>query len=235
MTPRSQQPEWGVPAMRPNKTTLLVGAMVVFSVCPITNADLIVNGSFEVPQLTEAWTNLDDIPGWIGGIGGVEVQADSEGSANARAIASGEQFVELDTYRNSSMFQHVPTNAGAVYELVFAYAPRNSHRNRPIDSNDVEVRWEGNRVALMSGPTSPELFSEETWTIHSFQVTATSNTGSSRLQFTALGTSDSAGGLIDRVCLTQIPEPSSMLLLTLVGLACLRSCRWSCCVPATTC
>lgn len=205
--------------MRFYRLTLLPALIVVFGGSQIANASSIVNGSFEDPPLTVDFAIFDDIPGWSGGVGGIEIQADIAGDFTARGIAPGEQFVELDTTLNSSMFQDVPTSAGAVYKLVFAYAPRN-FMSRPADSNDVEVSWEGDQVALMGGPSLPDFFRQETWTTHSFLVTATSNTGFSRLQFNALGTSDSVGGLIDRVAISQIPEPSSIIYVwSLIGVS----------------
>jgi hypothetical protein len=196
----------------------------------LANATLIENGSFEDPPVG-GWHIFTNIPGWTGGVAGIEVQRDKKGVYTASGIALGEQFVELDTDRNSSMFQDVPTNAGTIYELTFGYAPRHtlSMYSRPTDSNDIEVIWEGIHVALMGGRSFSDLFRQEEWVTRTFQVTATSMTGFSRLEFFARGTSDSAGGLIDRVSLIQVPEPSTMILM-MIGVVCLLRRSMSCCL-----
>lgn len=204
----------------------LIGVMAAWGTSPSAGANLITNGSFESPVINTPFVIFENLPGWTGGIGGIEVQADGGGTFVARGIAPGEQFVELDTTQNSSMFQDVATTSGTVYELTFAYAPRNSLPLRATpDSNDISVSWEGNQVAVLGGPSIPELFQQEEWTIYSFQLVANSNTGLSRLQFEALGASDRLGGLLDRVSLIPVPEPSALVLggVALGALCCWRS------------
>lgn len=194
---------------------------VVVSCCVTDTAlsNLIQNGSFEEPEITTAsgYQILERIPGWIGGRGrGIELQADGIGRWTASGIADGEQFAELDTDENSLMYQDVSTQAGSTYLLSFAFAPRQLD-NRPPDSNDVVVLWEGREVALLGGPSVRSAFRQEQWSTHSYALTADSETGFSRLLFQALGPADGKGGLIDRVSIVPmpVPEPSTIAILAM--------------------
>jgi hypothetical protein len=61
--------------------------------------------------------------------------------------------------------------------------------------------------------------------VHSFDLLATSST--TRLQFTAVGTSDSFGGYLDAVSVNAVPEPSVLALSGIAGPGCLAVRRWA--------
>lgn len=211
-------PVWNSMMILKQFRRFMMAVVVSYYVTDTAHSNLIQNGSFEQPELTTAsgYMILDRIPGWIGGGGGIELQADDIGRWTARGIADGEQFAELDTDENSLMYQDVPTQGDTTYLLSFSFAPRQLD-NRPPNSNDLVVLWEGREVALLGGPSVRSAFRQEQWLTHSYELIAGSETGFSRLQFQALGPADGKGGLIDRVSLVQVPEPSARVL-TILGI-----------------
>ena len=209
--------------------------MVAFPHLANASSNLIVNGDFEDPTVSQHFGWFTSIPGWQASEGQIEIQV-SNGFFGGRqvvgqALTPGRQFVELDAAGNGAMYQDVPTVEGSVYELGFFYSPRNGWDGQawPASTNVIDVFWEDVLVDSLSadGPNVPI----NEWTSHSYQLTANSVTGFSRLEFAAGGISDNRGGLIDKVTLIPsdsggsgvVPEPTSgtiwlILLLAGVGL-----------------
>lgn len=111
------------------------------------------------------------------------------------AAADGETWIELDSFGpdggNSGMVQEVDTEAGATYELSFAYTPR---AGVSVDSNVIEVLWNGEVIDSITG----EGVSENTWQTYTYTVDA-SVSDTTALEFRAAGVSDNLGGFIDDV------------------------------------
>lgn len=160
--------------------------------------NLIVNGSFENPDiLTGTWSVHNAITGWSTGGAGVEIRDNVVGTAY-----DGEQFAELDSYSNSSIFQDVNTVVEQSYLLSFAYSPR---INQPSGTNGISVFW--NNVLLDSVTATGS--STNNWTVFEFIV---QGTGQDVLKFAAIGTNDSLGGNLDAVSVSAVPIPAALFL-----------------------
>ena len=195
----------------------LLAMIAVGSVAGLSAQATLVNGSFEdTVQPSGSWNNYSSINGWTGGEYGIELRNNVAGTA-----ADGNNFVELDTYHNSSMFQTVTTTLGGVYNFSFAYAPR---AGVAADSNGIEAWFNNTLVASVTGDGTVS----SAWTEYTFQVTGT---GSDTLLFKAVGTDDSLGGSLDSVAFTAtaVPEPSTCiagaLLLLPFGVSAFRGLR----------
>lgn len=169
--------------------------------------NLLTNGSFEdisaaagVQQLAAGtWSVFSAIPGWTAAAGGgIEVR-----NSNAGLAFDGNQFVELDAYNNSIMFQQIATDAGIWYDLSFYYSPRPGVTS-PADTNNITVFWNGVALDTRGGQGT----GQHDWQKFSYLV---QGTGLDELRFAATGTSDSLGGSLDMVSLS-VPEPASLTL-----------------------
>lgn len=209
----------------------LVSAFALCLACAsAASATALLNGSFEESATENSIRNKDtfdslltgpgrswdiwgNLPGWQSDAGaGIEIQSNRTlGSIDAH---SGGHYVELDSHKNSSMYQDVVLTAGD-YILGFQYSPRRSD----LQSMGIAFSVEG----LLSGnvDTGSARHSVGTWSTVSrlFTVNATDTY---RVRFTATGKSDSYGGLIDSVSLRNasssappaaIPLPLSGVLL----------------------
>lgn len=183
------------------------------------NANLIVNGDFEEPQLgAGAWQVFGAINGWTTTSGsGIEIQNNTIVTAQ-----SGNQYVELDSYSNSSMTQMISgLITGQAYDVSFWYHARTSN-----GSND-------NGINMLWGDSSPgiEVLSIDNikasdqlgWVEFSRSLTATAAT--MYLTFSADGLNNSLGGFVDNVQMSSaVPEPAALGLFVcgLLGLARMR-------------
>ena len=163
----------------------------------------LVNGSFDDQvQNPGSWGVYQSLPGWTTTSGsGIELR-----NAVAGNSFDGGNYVELDSYNNSSMSQAVTTTAGALYTLSFAYSAR---EGIAYASNPIQALWNGSSVATVSADGTAQ--SGNVWNIYSYTVTGT---GHDTLTFAALGTNDTLGGSLDAVSLTAaVPEPSTWALM----------------------
>ena len=98
-------------------------------------ANLVVNGSFEEPELSSgSFSIFETITGWES-TNGIEIQNNVAGAPEPGA---GEQFVELDVSGNSSIFQNISTIEGGCYKISFLYSPRPGVSE---SSNTIIVSW----------------------------------------------------------------------------------------------
>jgi fibro-slime domain-containing protein len=188
--------------------------------------DLITNGSFEEPAVTNN-ANWDiysgSIPGWSAEwmnpapmqgkpeVANIELQRNPLMGWTAQ---DGDQWTELDTDWDGpgggingepasiKLYQDVSVIYGARYTLSFWTAPRPGYGT--VD-NKTEVKW-GNQV-LFGGPIEEDgtSLNQLQWTQHSTNVTAIS--GTMRLTFSDLGDSNSFGALLDNVSLHRVCVP----------------------------
>lgn len=154
--------------------------------------NLVVDGSFEVPDLAGAGSGqytTDALPGgWEStSAGPFELQSNSVGAPSYY----GKQHVELDADTPSSIKQTLGTVAGKRYALSFAYTPRPG-----CGDNRIEVRWNGAVIANLDGKGA--LTRKGGWTLERFSVTA--QAASTDLEFIDRSKAgDKMGGLIDNV------------------------------------
>ncbi len=160
-------------------------------------ANLIFNGSFEQPLLTDhSWAVFKNIPSWVSTSGaGIEIQHNVAGTP-----FDGNQYVELDSNNNSSMSQTVSTVPGTQYLLSVAYSPR---PGVPLRSNGIQVLFDGEPLGTVQQNGCG--LSDTKFTKYIFEVTPTKNTNI--IEFRAVGDDDGVGGYLDDVILA----PSSTL------------------------
>lgn len=190
------------------KQALLFTLVMTFSWS--AKAGLILNGSFEGNDVAEGkwkWYTADKVQGWQGS--NIEIwdnlfQFDS---------FDGSQHIELNSHGSNSadpfsIYQTFETVVGQTYELSFAYSARKS--------ND-----EAFSVALVDSFAQSLLFdliddhTRKQWSVYEQTFTATSNY--TTLRFTSVTpTTRTVGNLIDAVDVTEVSEPKSIALLTLV-------------------
>ncbi|WP_369600411.1 DUF642 domain-containing protein [Hahella sp. SMD15-11] len=205
------------------KTTWKCLTLAAMMAAGTAQANLIVNGDFEAPELTgTSWQVYSSIPGWDKTAGaGIEIQRNT-----VVAAQSGNQYVELDshygTHTNSTMSQVVNTTAGDLYTLSFWYRPRTDNGH---NDNGINVLWDVFGGDLGTFVASNEVLNLEDyrrsthngWMNFTLDLLASAN--QMVLSFQADGKDNTLGGFIDNVSLVaKVPEPGSLALLGL-GLA----------------
>ena len=186
--------------MNPLKTAF---AAIAFAAALPAHANLLIDGGFEQPALSRgSYATLTSIPGWIGAPT-IEVQNHVAGSPY-----EGNQYVELDTDANSSMYQDVSTIAGVTYQIHFEYSPR---PGVAAMSNGISAFWNNSLYAMVA--LNGIGLNDTSWTGYDFTTVATGST--SRLMFSAFGTSDSLGGYLDNVSVVAVPEPGTLQIFGL--------------------
>lgn len=185
---------------------------------PVNAANLVRNGSFEEPLVTNSrqWDFYSSIPGWSLSQGNaIEVQKTIKGIGSA---ADGVQHVELDSNQSSSIFQYLSTEVNRKYSLRFAFSAR---PGTPTSDNILGIKWDGYLIGkLMADGTG---FTDSNW--KNFTYTVTAKTPRTRLEFADLGKSNSVGTYIDNVSVKAVDEPTSglsLLGLGALGFGCVR-------------
>lgn len=170
--------------------------------------NIVVNGSFEQvsgsnSQNPGSYGIYNSIVGWTG-TPNIEVRDSVAGNAQ-----QGSNYVELDAYNNSGMYQ-VVTGTGW-YELSFWYSAR---MNVPAGSNGLSFTFgnlSGQVLTNVAGVPSGNVWQQYTGLVYL--------NGATTLSFSGTGRSDSLGGSLDNVSVTTaVPEPESYAMM-LAGLA----------------
>lgn len=163
--------------------------------------ELVVNGSFEAnAQAAGTWQIYNALTGWTSGPHGIELRNNVAGTAQ-----DGVNFVELDTTKNSAMYQTI-TGTGLV-TLSFWY----SARPYTLWTNGLGYSLGSTSGSVLMGAIN--LTGSNHWK-HFSSVVDLGTSGSSVLSFYALGRSDSYGGSIDNISVTSVvPEPESYAML----------------------
>ena len=191
--------------MKKKYLSVFITGLLLTGVVGIANANLIINGSFENPNLhNKSWSVFKTIEGWstVKKGAGIEVQNNVAGTS-----FDGVQHVELDSLYNSSMEQLViNTFDKELYTLSFYYSPRPGVADT---SNGINVFWDN---TLLGSTITGSTLGNTAWTQYTYSIYGTGT--STSLMFSAGGTSDSFGGYLDAVSLTAapVPEPATMLL-----------------------
>jgi len=176
---------------------------VSLSQSSVTWANLIVNGSFEEPNIaTGTFSIFANISGWTTTFGpGIEIQDNVAGSPFL-----GAQHVELDSTGNSGMAQTIATALGTTYHLSFAYSAR---PGVAAADNIIQVFFNGGLLDTLS--VNGVGLQNTDWHVFSYDVSGAAV--SSILEFRAGGNSNSLGGYLDDVRLEKVPEPQALFLL----------------------
>ncbi|MCQ8877666.1 DUF642 domain-containing protein [Pseudoalteromonas shioyasakiensis] len=151
------------------------------------NLNLVVNGSFEDAAVSDTWELLDSLAGWQHQGAQVEIQ---KSLINIIPVIAGEQYIELDSTANYSIYQDIPTSEGDTYDISFYYSAR---VNGDLDTNIAEVYWDGQLLDTLNSDSVG-------W--KKFTYTVTGSAINTELKFKGAGTSDSYGAFIDDVSVT---------------------------------
>ena len=187
----------------------LVAACLLGSAA-ISNANSIVNGSFEDPFCGGStpcspggnWGLFESIPGWTSPVGVIEI-----GAASVYGITGhhGNQVLELDATGNATVAQVVAGTG--TYTLSFLYADRVGGLVESFD-----VFWNGGLVASLFTPPNPP-----GGVMSPFSTTVVATGAFNTLEFRGTGVSDSFGALIDDVQLNSVPDGGLTALLVGMG------------------
>ena len=145
--------------------------------------------------------------GWTS-TNGIEIRNNVSGTAQ-----SGNNFVELDTTGNSTMFQNIAATGKVVLSFWYSARPFTGA------TNDLGVIFGGFNTTLLAGVSNNT--AQHNWQ-HFSQVVDLGSAPSTHLVFYAGGTSDSYGGSIDNISVTAVPEPETYAML-LAGLGLMGS------------
>lgn len=179
--------------------------------------NLVVNGSFEQQQINAAWTPIATVTGWLSNAPGnsaFEIQTDTAHGGysgfNTHA-ADGQQYLELNTDRLTTITQNVATASIGTYTLSFAYSGRPDTANHATSS--MNVYWGG--TLLNASPLIGN--TNNTW--QTFTLSGLSGAGPlTQLKFESLGplSSTTYGSYLDNVSVTaSVPEPETYAMMLL--------------------
>ena len=178
--------------------TFLIFAAAFAAAIHSTNAQLIINGSFETPD-THTYVNIypgqNTIAPWVVGLHTVEVGDGILNGFMTVAAFEGAQFLDLNGLGRGRLTQAFATTPGALYTFTFAYA--NNFHADPSSTASARVRvFDGlgnrlNQTINHTGSVNGDLH----WKVFNGQFTAVTNTTS--LEFTSLtDVNGYSGGII---------------------------------------
>lgn len=196
------------------KKTVLVGlALGAFAllIANIASANLIVNGSFEYPVVTDhsgQWEQFSSIDGWADA-DKIEYQSYLLfGSA-----ADGNQYVELDSNRgdgNNWLVQTFPTVIGQSYLFSFAYSPRQGVSDNTLFAGVISYYDTPKWLTFGSVNKSGIGLKGTDWEYYTYSFTA--DWTEATVAFADGGPDDSYGTFLDDVSVKPVPEPATLFL-----------------------
>jgi Protein of unknown function (DUF642)/PEP-CTERM motif len=204
----------------------------VLFACALTinnaHANLILNGSFEQPNIVPDWvvydTVLQGIPGWTIASGDVDIVQNNI-LGTAILAHDGEQWIDLNGNSLGSIAQLFDTIVGELYALRFFYSD-----NPFNNANGPQFGVEKSGNFTVSDDTTSAILTQGAFS-HSTTTGSNANwTDSGLIQFTATGAQTrlafsgdplmlSTGIFLDSVSVNRVPEPTTIPLLgiSLIG------------------
>lgn len=176
---------------------------------PDSHANLIVNGDFEDPFVTNpiGWNVYyagQSFPGWTVGEGSVDiVRIVVPGFGDAFSGASGLQSVDLNGFSPGSIYQDIPTSAGTAYYLSFAMA--GNVVGGPLIVH-MDFLWQGGVIDTLTFDVGNHDGYNMGWTYYQYQLIAPASAGVTRLKFESLSNTGSRGPALDDVVLGLAPR-----------------------------
>ena len=162
--------------------------------------NLVLNSSFEEHGILNhgSWGTFDKIPGWQASTGAIEIQSKQHGGT--AGAEDGKAFLELDAHGNSFVYQDILTGNEGSFKLSFSFSAREGGQGGSdvAKNNLTEVYWGGQKIATITAD-------QKGWESFEYELSAENNEEDlTRLEFRAVGTEDSIGGLIDNVSLIRV-------------------------------
>lgn len=169
----------------------------------VCGIEMVVNGGFELPEVTDA-QKWQLFPSGTPGMGWSVDQANSDTNANMEIQEgvngwnshTGNQHAETDSDQSVKMYQDLITKVGGVYTVSLWTSPRPGEN---LVTNQTEVKMGGVVLGLISEDGTG--LTQTVWTKKTYSFTATSTV--SRLEITDKGASNSYGALIDDVSVIE--------------------------------
>lgn len=168
--------------------------------------NLLVNGDFESPLISQQWTHVANgttgLAGWTTSGDGVELM---------RAYwqpAHGSQSVNLSSFGASEVTQQVSTSAGRRYQISW-YISGNPQCTTPT-TRVLHVLWNGATASTPTFDVSGHSFTSMGWTRQAIEVTAAASTSTVAF-LRAVATDGSCGVAIDNVALELVGAGGGVL------------------------
>jgi hypothetical protein len=198
------------------RTLIVVNQMKEAPVQCIPGVELIENGSFENPKVTDPadWdvftSGLDWVVAWMNPAGAPDTASlELHAGVNGWLATDGDQYAELDgdwggpghggsEDASTLIYQDIPTVPGETYTLKFSFKPRPDANIAA--QNILGVLWQGDDVDVLDSTET-----DGDWTEFTYPLIA-DNSGLSRIQFEDRGTPDAMGTFLDNVSL-KCEEP----------------------------
>jgi hypothetical protein len=189
----------------------VLAAAAIGLVPSVASAQLVTNGGFEDPTISDPCCNTvppDSLPGWTA-TPNVNVVNGTFGSTAGNLAHEDSQYLDLVGQGGTgSISQDILTTPGQAYNLTFAYS-HNLFTDVAFASALVSIDGLAGIVTHSSG-TNADL----DWRIFSGGFVATGTTAT--LSFINLTGGENEGVFLDAVSLVAVPEPSTWMMM-LVG------------------
>jgi len=199
-------------------TSMLTVAFNAMPVQTSNGGNIVVNGGFEEPVVTNAedwdiyasweisgWSVewMPSVPAsWSGETRPSDAYIELQRLVLDWTAIEGSQWAELDSDWDGptnglnnepasiKIYQDLVTVPGGEYQLKFYFSPR---PNTDASNNVLKITWDGTDIDTISLAGG----SDTIWTYHTYTLTATGYI--TRLEFADMGTSDALGPLLDDV------------------------------------
>lgn len=189
----------------------LVGAACAASLLTASTASaaIVLYSDFEdVPVPFGGYVIVPTADGWTAGVGTAGIEIQDHAAGDPAPVVGGQQFVELDSNSNSSMYYDFA--AGGLFKVDFLFSPR---PGVGPESNPISLYLNGVLMAppgtLTGGPLGATSWS-------AYATSTFSAAAGDRLSFAAEGTSDSLGGYLDNIQIsTAVPEAGTWAMMLL--------------------
>jgi hypothetical protein len=193
--------------------------LLAFAFATTANAELVTNGSFELPAINATLTdgqnpvlyryeriNAALLSGWT--VEGTTIAVIDTVPGKWEADA-GDQYVNLESSFGAAISQSLATSPGQQYQLSFAYAA-DPFADSGSNDGTLRVFWDGVLVDSVSGTDTT--LSDLSWTTYTYLLTATQST--TALRFADVTGVSFVGAYLDDVSVVSaVPVPASLWLL----------------------